>query len=67
MVQENKEYQRDYFRAQNYFIFENIEKAIDSFCEMYPHYSREMAKEGIFDDTNCDWVVLNDGSVAAYQ
>lgn len=67
MVQENKEYQKDYFKAQGYWIFDNIEGAIEAFCKLHPQYSREMAKKGILDDTNCDWIALNDGSVAAYQ
>lgn len=64
MVQTNKEYQREYFENENYTVFDNMEVALDAFCERYPKQSRDKAKDGILNDTNCDWVVLNDGSVA---
>lgn len=64
MIQTNKEYQRDYFEAEGYKIFENIEEATETFCKLCPHISAAAAVESIEDDTNCDWVILNDGSVA---
>lgn len=64
MVQTNKEYQREYFEKENYTIFGNMEAALDACCERYPQHSRSIAKDSILNDTNCDWVVLNDGSVA---
>lgn len=64
MVQTNKEYQKEYFENENYTIFDNMEAALDAFCERYPQHSRSIAKDSILNDTNCDWVVLNDGSVA---
>jgi len=65
MVQTSKEYQRDYFEKEGYKIFENIEKASLVFCDLYPHIiTPSDAIDSILNDTNCDWVVLNDGSVA---
>lgn len=64
MVQTNKEYQREYFENENYTVFDNMEVALDAFCERYPKQSQDKAKDSILNDTNCDWVVLNDGSVA---
>lgn len=64
MVQTNKEYQREYFENENYTVFDNMEAALNAFCERYPKQSRDKAKESILNDTNCDWVVLNDGSIA---
>ena len=64
MVQTNKEYQREYFEKENYTIFGNMEAALDAFCARYPQHSRSRAKDSILNDTNCDWILLNDGSVA---
>lgn len=66
MVQTSKEYQREYFESENYTIFDNMEAALDAYCERYTRRSRSVAKDSILDDTNGDWVVLNDGSVAVF-
>ena len=63
MVQTMKEYQKEYFEKEGYTIIDNMENAITAFCERYPQHSN-VAEESILNDTNCDWVVLNDGSVA---
>lgn len=64
MVQTMKEYQNEYFEKEGYIIIDNIQKAIDEYCKRYSQHSHNIAKESILNDTNCDWVVLNDGSVA---
>lgn len=65
MIQTTKEYQNDYFKQEGYVIFENIEKAGLTFCDLYPHIiTTSDAIDCILNDTNCDWIVLNDGSVA---
>lgn len=67
MIQNMKEYQRGYFEANNYKIYENIQEAGKAFCEIYPHSpSITFAIDSITNDTNCDWVILNDGSVAVH-
>lgn len=63
MVQTMKEYQKEYFEKEGYTIIDNMENAISAFCERYPQHTN-VAEESILNDTNCDWVVLNDGSVA---
>ena len=80
MVQTMKEYQKEYFEKEGYtiidnmvypsfskysfwYIIDNMENAISAFCERYPQHTN-VAEESILNDTNCDWVVLNDGSVA---
>ena len=63
MVQTMKEYQKEYFEKEGYTIIDNMENAISAFCERYPQHAN-VAEESILNDTNCDWVVLNDGSVA---
>lgn len=63
MVQTMKEYQKEYFEKEGYTIIDNMENAINAFCERYPQHTN-VAEESILNDTNCDWVVLNDGSVA---
>ena len=63
MVQTMKEYQKEFFEKEGYTIIDNMENAINAFCERYPQHAN-VAEESILNDTNCDWVVLNDGSVA---
>lgn len=63
MVQTMKEYQKEYFEKEGYTIIDNMENAISAFCERYPQHTN-VAEESILNDTNCDWVALNDGSVA---
>lgn len=65
MKQEAKEYQNEYFEKEGYTILKNIEEATAAFCELYPQIiTTSDAIESIMNDTNCDWIVLNDGSVA---
>lgn len=64
MVQTAKEYQRKYFEKMGYKIFESMEDAILTFGNIYPHIPTEDILDSILNDTNCDWVVLNDKSVA---
>lgn len=59
MVQTMKEYQKEYFEKEGYTIIDNMENAISAFCERYPQHTN-VAEESILNDTNCDWVVLND-------
>ena len=66
MVQECKEYQKEYFESENYKIFDSMEAAVDTFCKLYPQHSHSVAEESILNDTNCDWILLNDGSVAVH-
>lgn len=66
MVQTMKEYQKEYFEKEGYTIIDNMENAINAFCERYPQHTN-VAEESILNDTNCDWVVLNDGSVACVK
>lgn len=65
MIQTYKEYQKDYFRSEGYKIFETLDNVIKLYCEIYQEVN-ENAKRKILDNTNCDWSVLNDGSVAAF-
>lgn len=68
MKQTAEQYQREYFEKQGYTIFENIEEASMAFCDLYPRIiTTSDAIDNILNDTNCDWVVLNDGSVAAHK
>lgn len=65
MVQTAKEYQREYFENEGYRIFDNMQDASEEFCKLFPRIiSASVAVDSILNDTNCDWVVLNDGSVA---
>ena len=56
MVQTMKEYQKEYFEKEGYTIIDNMENAINAFCERYPQHTN-VAEESILNDTNCDWVV----------
>ena len=39
MVQTMKEYQKEYFEKEGYTIIENMENAINAFCERYPQHT----------------------------
>ena len=65
MVQHSEEYQNEYFKKEGYIFFENVQKAAKELCKNR-RIKIEDAIEGIQDDTNCDCVVLNDGSVAVH-
>lgn len=63
MRQKNKEYQNEYFKNEGYVLFDDMEAAVIVFCQKYKT-SADVAKENIENDTNCDWIILNDGAVA---
>ncbi len=65
MVQTASEYQQQYFEAEGYIIFDTIQEASEVFlkiCDL--NISTSAAIDCILNDTNCDWVLLNNGSVA---
>ena len=64
MIQEKKEYQEEYFFNQGYTIYESLNDAAESFMKMYNKDDQHEVIEGILNDTNADWIVLNSGRVA---
>ena len=65
MRQTMSEYQNEYFENEGYVFFENAEVAAKEISKNRG-MDIKMAIEGIENDTNCDCVVLNDGSVAVH-
>ena len=66
MVQTMKEYQKEYFEKEGYTIIDNMENAINAFCERYPQHTN-VAEESILNDTNCDWVARIDGKRGSFR
>ena len=63
MIQEAKEYQDEFFAKENYSIV-TMDSAIEMMCKECPNITTEFTEDNIRDDTNCDFVVLNNGKVA---
>lgn len=66
MIQSCKDYQKDYFESEGFEISESLDNAVKLYCKIYKGVSEKNAKQRILDDTNGDWIVLNDGSVAVF-
>ena len=65
MRQTISEYQNEYYENEGYVFFENVEAAAKEMSKNR-RMDIKMVIEGIENDTNCDCVVLNDGSVAVH-
>ena len=45
------------------FNFKSMDKAAEYIVKFLPGSSKKEAVAGIINDTNCDWIVFDDGSV----
>lgn len=63
-----KGYTKEYYKTEcikeggEPFLFSTLEEAAGHLANM-TRYTMEIAEQGIKNDTNCDWVLFEDGSV----